>query len=314
MKPVRSAFTLIELLVVIAIIGILIGLLLPAVQAAREAARRMSCSNHLKQIGLAMHHYHDVNRKLPPTAIGIRVDTVGGRPVHDPGLTGFVSILPFMEQQPLFERFDFNHRSDDPVNQEASNQTPEMYLCPSMSLPDSGGPKRGFSSYAFSTGTKKYRNQPHDGAFVDAMNVFRIERRNAGVGDAKSWLSWVNLGEITNADGTSHTLFAGEYGPQIRDTSSLPFPFPGSGGEAAGRWSVSYPYNSTASVFGTFNAKRISLFDINSYESFRGPHASGVQMLLADGSVRFLTDSVDAVSLRRLGARNDGEIMESDPW
>ncbi|WP_449314218.1 DUF1559 domain-containing protein [Rubripirellula tenax] len=310
----RRGFTLIELSVVIAIIGILIGLLLPGVQSAREAARRMSCGNNLKQIGLAMHNYNDVNRRLPPSAIGIRVGGTNRQPVQRAGLTAFVSILPFVEQSSLFEQFDFNADAWSPQNEASAKRTPPVYLCPSMSLPDSGGTPDGYSSYALSTGTKKYRNQIHDGAIVDAMNVFRGERVVAGLPDSSSWLPWVTVDDISNADGTTNTLLVGEFGVQIRETSSLPFPFPGSGGESAGKWANSYPYHSTASTFGRFNAKEISLFDIPSYESFRGPHVGGVQFVLSDGSVRFLTESVDAVILQRLTARNDGEVIDQEPW
>ncbi|QEF99139.1 hypothetical protein Mal15_31990 [Stieleria maiorica] len=310
----RHAFTLVELLVVIAIIGIMVGLLLPGVQAAREAARRMSCSNNLKQIGLAMHNYDNVNGCLPPSAMGIRVGGTSQRPVHRAGLTAFVAILPHVEEDALFAEFDLNADAWAAQNETPAKKTPEVYLCPSMSLPDSGGPANGYSSYAISTGTKKYRNQMHNGAIVDAMNVFQSERVLAGISEALSWLSWVDVDDISNADGTSNTLLAGEFGVQVRETSSLPFPYPGSGGQSAGKWAISYPYHSTASTFGSFNAKTISLFDIPSYESFRGPHAAGVQFVLSDGSVRFLTESVDAVTLHRLTSRNDGEVLDKAPW
>lgn len=313
-KRSRSAFTLIELLVVIAIIGILVGLLLPAVQGARAAARRMSCGNNLKQIGLAMHNYSNVHRSLAATVMGVRVGGSNGRPVHMGGLTAFVSILPYIEQSALYEQFDLNAQPFAPQNEIPANRTPPVFLCMSMPLPDSGSAPQGFGSYAFSTGTKKYRNQMHNGAIIDAMNVFRRERVNAGIAPDLSWMSWIDIGDIANADGTSSTLLAGEFGPQLRDTSSLPFPFPGAGGQAAGKWAASYPYNSTATVYGAFNAKKISIFDIPSYESFRGMHASGVQMVLCDGSVRFLTDSIDAVTLRRLAARNDGEVIDGAKW
>ncbi|TWT98392.1 DUF1559 domain-containing protein [Stieleria varia] len=314
LAPTRRAFTLIELLVVIAIIGILVGLLLPGVQAAREASRRMSCSNNLKQIGLAMHAYNDVNRRLPPSALGIRVAGTARQPVHRAGLTAFVSILPYVEQSALFLEFDLDADAWAPENEIPAKKTPAVYLCPSMSLPDSGGASDGYSSYAVSTGTKKYRNQIHDGAIIDSMNVFRNERVTAGLPDDLSWLTWVAVDDISNADGTTNTLLAGEFGVQVRETTSLPFPYPGSGGESAGKWAVSYPYHSTASTFGKFNAKEISLFDIPSYESFRGPHAGGVQFVLSDGSVRFLTESVDGVVLRQLTARNDGEVIDQEPW
>jgi prepilin-type N-terminal cleavage/methylation domain-containing protein len=313
-SPAQPAFTLVELLVVIAIIGVLISLLLPGVQAAREASRRASCGNNLKQLGLAMHNYHGVHRSLPPAVLGIRVGTDQGRPVNKAGLTAWVALLPFHEQDTLYDQFDFHADAMAESNLELSKQTPAVHLCPSMSLPDSGATPEGYSSYAVSTGTKKYRNQMHDGAIVDFMNVFRNERIGAGIPASSAWIAPVDLEDISSADGTSHTLLAGEYGLQLRETSSLPFPYPGGDGHSAGKWAVSYPYHSTASVFGTFNANKISLFDIPSYESFRGPHWGGVKFVLSDGSVRMLTEFVDALILQRLAARNDGEVIDKDPW
>ena len=98
----RSAFTLVELLVVIAIIGVLVALLLPAVQAAREAARRMQCSNHLKQIGLGLQNYHDTFQSLPYGARARFVNTSGTNPAGQSwGPNWYVAILPFCEQKPL---------------------------------------------------------------------------------------------------------------------------------------------------------------------------------------------------------------------
>ena len=108
-RNTRNAFTLVELLVVIAIIGVLVGLLLPAVQAAREAARRMSCSNNFKQIGLAVHNYHSAYKELPRQGAGTGQDIASGHYANDSqiannqSLSYIVGILPFMEQQALWE-------------------------------------------------------------------------------------------------------------------------------------------------------------------------------------------------------------------
>jgi prepilin-type N-terminal cleavage/methylation domain-containing protein len=137
----HSAFTLVELLVVIAIIGMLIALLLPAVQAAREAARRMSCTNNLKQVGLAVHNFHDVRRGLPPAGIGRTANTVA-----EEGRASFwVLILPYMEQQAMYEMIktrsdsfrlplngtNFWNHAEICVAGQNSLSSLRMFLCPS---------------------------------------------------------------------------------------------------------------------------------------------------------------------------------------
>ena len=128
----RKAFTLVELLVVIAIIGILVAMLLPAVQAAREAARRMSCSNNMKQIGLALHLYHDTFRQLPPGWRGF--DLATGQPdwLGDPGWGWCAAILPYMEQQNLFdESLHFELPITAHANDEGRATYLPMFRCPS---------------------------------------------------------------------------------------------------------------------------------------------------------------------------------------
>ena len=125
-SPRRGAFTLVELLVVIAIIGILIALLLPAVQAAREAARRMQCTNKLKQMGLALHNYHDTHRALP-FGSGGRI----GTPHYAIAGTWPAMILPFIEQTPLYDRFNFKVPMDHADNSEVVQALVAEFICPS---------------------------------------------------------------------------------------------------------------------------------------------------------------------------------------
>ena len=134
-------FTLVELLVVIAIIGILIALLLPAVQAAREAARRMQCSNKLRQIGLAMHNYHDTHRVFPPGAIAF-VDSCppSGYRAQDQGPPWSVLILPYIERMSLYQDFDFSGTFSARLSDNGSNQALQFtpmatFQCPSDPLP-----------------------------------------------------------------------------------------------------------------------------------------------------------------------------------
>ena len=115
-RPRPAGFTLVELLVVIAIIGVLVALLLPAVQAAREAARRSQCGNNLKQIGLALHNYHDTLKWFPPGAVfeGGASTAPNAQPINQRG-SMHVRLLPYMEQQALYNAFDFNTLGDTPI-------------------------------------------------------------------------------------------------------------------------------------------------------------------------------------------------------
>jgi prepilin-type N-terminal cleavage/methylation domain-containing protein/prepilin-type processing-associated H-X9-DG protein len=145
----RLAFTLVELLVVIAIIGVLVSLLLPAVQQARESARRMSCVNRLKQLGLALHNYETTHKLFPPAyltanpaANGSAFGVSFGDEYHN-GPSGFAwgtLLLPFLEQQTLYDRFDLNGPCWSPANASAAQSNVAVFLCPSAS-----GGKNGFS-------------------------------------------------------------------------------------------------------------------------------------------------------------------------
>src|SRR5437588_322807 len=180
----RSGFTLIELLVVIAIIAILIGLLLPAVQKVREAAARAKCMNNLKQIGLALHSFHDVNGKLPS----------GGLPptvVSGPQFSALSQVLPYMEQGNVYNLIDFTRPPTDPANAAARNTIIPLFRCPSDKenpIPASGAA----TNYMANTGTMVYFVVPNPQFY---NGVFYVN-------------TTVSLTAIT--DGTSNTALFSE--------------------------------------------------------------------------------------------------------
>ncbi len=192
----KSGFTLVELLVVIAIIGILVGLLLPAVQAAREAARRMQCSNNLKQMGLALHNYESSYKKFPSRRAGTTgqngATVVAGSASNRARRSGFVSLSPFLEQGNLFDRIEAGDATQPPggptvsISWAAWDTCPPTYRCPS----DSGLATSRDMSYAMCVGDS-----------ITTLNT-GVKR---GVFSAMHWNS---IGSIT--DGTSNTIALSE--------------------------------------------------------------------------------------------------------
>ncbi|MHB8903036.1 MAG: DUF1559 domain-containing protein [Thermoguttaceae bacterium] len=174
----RHAFTLVELLVVIAIIGILIALLLPAVQAAREAARRAQCTNQLKQLGIALHNYHDTFQSFVPRKQGTAVNS--GR------LSGFVGILPFMEQTAMYDQIKAGDATQPPFGPSAWsgwtpwNIAPDALQCPSA---NDGGMTYSVN-YAFSVGDTITNNR--DATTVRGLFASRIGVRMAEMSDGTS--------------------------------------------------------------------------------------------------------------------------------
>ena len=196
----NGGFTLVELLVVIAIIGILVALLLPAVQAAREAARRMQCGNNLKQLGLALHNYHDTYKTFPPRSGG----TTQGAPDHNRGRrSGWTMMLAFMEQQPMYDRMAGGGFPDhQPFGPRAWagwapwNDAPDLLLCPS----DNGYPHKGgrFNSYAMSMGDMVRR-------LAQGITGARHVR---GIFGARDGRTTYRMASIT--DGTTNTIVFSE--------------------------------------------------------------------------------------------------------
>lgn len=276
MVRARTAFTLVELLVVIAIIGILIALLLPAVQAAREAANRASCVNNLKQIGLALHNYHDVFKKLPPGYLGW--EPVTRQPYWD-GETGWAwasMILPYLEQNNVSNNtVSFNHALLDPVNDVART----LYL-PGFRCPSDSGPER------FTLGTAA---DPAlaltDLATANYVGVFGTQE----IEDCEL----LAPGQICVSDGVFYHLesvsFAG-----VKDGLSNTFFV----GERAWRHGGS-TWTGVASGGDESIARVLGIADHppNAFgghlDDFSSEHPAGTNFLLGDGSVRMITETID---------------------
>lgn len=332
----RRAFTLVELLVVIAIIGILIALLLPAVQAAREAARRSQCSNNLKQLGLALHNYHDSNKAFP--SLGQGTDCSGCTRERDSTyghMSGLVVMLPYLEQTPLYDKFsspNSGYQAWGPVpwygwNFAPHHDQPTSVLCPSDS--ESGRTVdlgqaywwQGDNSYIFSTGD-------------DVITYSRGQRRPRGLFGENSFITFADI-----KDGTSNTIAMSEAvvnkqngarttrGNYVQDMGegilranpSACLAYKGSGdtisASAPGIGSlrgVNWPWGCVV------NSGFCTILPPNSIGCKGGPsewgedhvlppdsyHPGGVNVLLADGSQRFISETINSGNLAAPAVRS----------
>ena len=340
----RAAFTLVELLVVIAIIGVLVGLLLPAVQAAREAARRMSCSNNFKQIGLSIHNYHSAFKQMPNHKTGT-YDNAG--PDNRFYLSWMVGITPFMEQQGIWEQisnpFAFD-RNDNVITPAYPAMGPEpwnedyqpwltqipAYRCPSDPAVAIGG-EPAFTNYAACTGDA-YFEQHHNG-FRDDGNPDGDGTWGSAAGNrwARGAFHGRNKRKFRDIlDGLSNTIVCGEIvvgGGKDEifanihrdgDVSNLP---PNHWESVPDVIDPERPlfWGSAANVDGNRNHQRghrwtdgrptytefMTIRPPNGYNVCRGEgnfgiysaasrHQGGCHILLGDGSVRFITESIEA--------------------
>jgi len=225
----RLAFTLIELLVVIAIIAVLIALLLPAVQQAREAARRTQCKNNLKQLGLALHNYHDTFNRLPVTHFN--VNQPGATWDQQEKGTYFCRLLPFIEQAPLFQLIDFKKLQVDPQKDAGGvrlirNYTIPVFMCPSDGSPDQWGGDRAKTNYAMSIGSQALPANPASPCTGYPGNVFGTgptghanSEQGTDVSGIISRFNWsAKFGDIS--DGLSNTIAMARSGRTAATTRS----------------------------------------------------------------------------------------------
>lgn len=312
----RRGFTLIELLVVIAIIAVLIALLLPAVQSAREAARRAQCTNNLKQIALAMHNYHDSNGCFPFAMI---------QGAGSAKYASFTGILPYVEQGPLFASYNIVLGSRDLSNTTVSSTLVSSYLCPSMTIPYA---KPDFaledylapSSYATSNGNSYADLYKRRHLFGMPTGVI-IGDSTTNSGDTEAPLTkiaspTIKVGAIR--DGSSQTFMIGEqdYGLKndfFSSTTERAGQFRG----GQGVWAHGYPRQGNFSTWGAFNRHEVN-DDATSEESgiyaFRSQHPGGANFAFADGSVRFVKESVSKPIYRGLSTREGHEVISADSF
>ena len=281
MKP-RHAFTLVELLVVIAIIGILVALLLPAVQAAREAARRGSCKNNLRQLGLAMQNYHSALGVLPPGVLGTGGAASPTNLLH----TWEAIILPYVEQTNVHQAYDFRLQFDHANNAPAVLNKLSVYVCPTM-RDELVNNQYGPSHYAGNAGSVPGQN---DGVFYP--------------------FSAIRFQDIT--DGTSRTIAGGELAYEVGGWARGRIGAGGGGGGGGGsdyaravlRW---WKCETNCARPGINPPETACNGSCERQRQFSSMHSGGAHFVFADGHTDFVSDTLDVNLFLALLTRSGGE-------
>jgi prepilin-type N-terminal cleavage/methylation domain-containing protein/prepilin-type processing-associated H-X9-DG protein len=343
----RQAFTLIELLVVIAIIAILIALLLPAVQKVREAAARLQCQNNLKQLGVACHNYHDTNKKLPPGRKSLGNTQGAGMPTYasDPIILnqhGLLFLLPFIEQSGLYAKFNLKAATGNfmasqtfgyPISPGSQLSNPDAIASGNAALaaipinlllcPSDGGNK------LISPGSVHYSPDGTAGQVTAVKTCYDFIAQAQGV-NRYNWWRHTSTGTryifgenndttlVTITDGTSNTLMMGEQTLELFNGVTSGWSYAGwvsVGIDPVGAWNVTFPaqglniwnYNNNTSPLNKQFGRRASWYNAASL------HSGGVNFVFADGSVRFVQETIDIPNLTRLSRMADGEAISNMP-
>lgn len=299
MKCHNRGFTLIELLVVIAIIGILVALLLPAVQQAREAARRTECRNNLKQIGLALHNYHDAFLRFPPGWIAVE----NGAPAPHTGTSGIGwggMILPYLEQSNLHDLFNPNLSIAATENDAFRESSVPVFRCPSdrqtdlWEIQEDGSSDTVLGKLPTANYVGVFGTQEVEGC-VNAPGTEPVADNGQCVGDGALYhLSRVSIRDLS--DGVSRTLIVGERRTiRTRDWRSTWVGVMPGGREAIQRvvGSMDHPLNDPS----------------GHVEDFSSEHTGGAHFVYGDGSVTHISENIDMDTYRALATISQGEII-----
>ena len=322
----REAFTLIELLVVIAIIGVLVGLLLPAVQQAREAARRASCINHMKQIGIAIHSYNDANKKLPPGGEWEQgapwriLQSTGAKPTGPNRERGgvLVRLLPYLEENALYSKIDFEGGTvaSQMVNgKRVREYVISTYLCPTDihdgTLED-GSSIRAISNYGANygpswAGGNGNPNCPCGQNYNSYRPLTNTGHTNpAGPFSREGNIFVCKLTDVT--DGLSKTIFFGEVRANCSRHQRRGWAHTNNGN---GLFNTLYPLNydscskDVASAGGDGCGAECNWKTEFGYKSL---HPGVVNFLMGDGAVTTLPENVDHTAFQLIGCRMDGQV------
>jgi prepilin-type N-terminal cleavage/methylation domain-containing protein/prepilin-type processing-associated H-X9-DG protein len=302
---IRRGFTLIELLVVIAIIAILIGLLLPAVQKVREAAARMSCSNKLKQLGLAVHNYQDQNGRLPPNgALPTAPQSSNHFYMAGYGWSWIARTLPFIEQDNLYKQANIPNVTLSAAAATCTTQIPTL-LCPSD--PSNGSPKTDRSNLEPNPiGCTNYKGVAGNNWAWGSFTYTPPSGGNDGLDNGNGMFFRTDIKRALRleqmSDGTSNTLMIGEDLADKNTHSSWPYC-----NGATGTCAIPLNNGLTTGQPG-FNVPS----DWPNLYSFRSRHSGGANFALGDASVRFVRDSIAIANYRNAASHSGGEVLGND--
>jgi prepilin-type N-terminal cleavage/methylation domain-containing protein len=315
-----SGFTLIELLVVIAIIAVLIALLLPAVQAAREAARRTQCTNNLKQLGIAMHNYHDVTGSFPTSFWRNTIDTIGGATADGTNRHSWIAnSLPYFEQTPLFNSINFSVACGGAVNSTAYLTVITALICPSDPSPNQSIIPRVDSGVGINSnsGPKlcylgNFGDNFNDDATFLPFTSLPFTRPN-GFGETGTFTGIMSRSGGTSSmrditDGTSNTFAAGESLYQTCDWFTWGNP---NGSTCGSQMTINYK------LITNHNGNSADVADSYNWRvgfGFRSQHPGIVQFLFADAHVSAIKETINRNTYRWLSTRAGGEVLSSDSY